>query len=326
MEKKKTTAVNLTDEEFVYPGNRACPACGLSILYRIGLKAIGRDAILIVPPSCLTVMQGLYPIAATQLSALNVTFASTAAAASGVKAALRAQKNDHTQVVAWAGDGGTADIGLQALSGAIERGEDFLYICYDNEGYMNTGVQRSGSTPHAAATTTSPAGVARMGKRHLKKDILSIIAAHHIPYAATASVAYPADLRKKVRRGLQVDGPSFLQIHSPCPLGWAHGSELSIEVARLAVQTGLFPLIELERGALTGAMHIRQIRPVTEYLKLQGRFRHLFTDDLRAREELAHLQALADHNIEIYDLLGNSPEALDTEGADTVRRGGLHSA
>ncbi len=147
MDERKTTVLNLTDEEFVYPGNRACAGCGLNILYRIGLKAIGRDAILVVPPSCLTVMQGLYPIASTQLSSLNVTFASTAAAASGVKAALRAQKNDHTQVVAWAGDGGTADIGLQALSGAIERGEDFLYICYDNEGYMNTGVQRSGTTP-----------------------------------------------------------------------------------------------------------------------------------------------------------------------------------
>ena len=161
MTEKKTTALNLTDEEFVFPGNRACSGCGLSILYRIGLKAIGRDAILVVPPSCLTVMQGLYPIASTQLSVLNVTFASAASAASGVRAALKAKKNDHTRVVAWAGDGGTADIGIQALSGAIERGEDFLYICYDNEAYMNTGVQRSGTTPLGTVT----ANTANHGKR-----------------------------------------------------------------------------------------------------------------------------------------------------------------
>ena len=201
MEERKTTVVNLTDEEFVYPGNRACAGCGLNILYRIGLKAIGRDAILVVPPSCLTVMQGLYPIASTQLSVLNVTFASTAAAASGVKAALRAQKNDHTQVVAWAGDGGTADIGLQALSGAIERGEDFLYICYDNEGYMNTGVQRSGTTPQGAVT----ANTAITGKRERSKDVPAIIAAHSPAYVATCSAAYPLDFHDKIKKALTLE-------------------------------------------------------------------------------------------------------------------------
>jgi pyruvate ferredoxin oxidoreductase beta subunit len=306
-------------------GHRACQGCGQALAARLVLEATGPDVVVANATGCLEVFTTAWPDSAWRVAWLHSLFENTAAVAAGMEAALKAQGRN-TKVLAFAGDGGTFDIGFQALSGMLERGHNVLFVCFDNEAYMNTGVQRSGSTPHAAATTTSPAGVARMGKRHLKKDILSIIAAHHIPYAATASVAYPADLRKKVRRGLQVDGPSFLQIHSPCPLGWAHGSELSIEVARLAVQTGLFPLIELERGALTGAMHIRQIRPVTEYLKLQGRFRHLFTDDPRAREELAHLQALADHNIEIYDLLGNSPEALDTEGADTVRRGGLHSA
>ena len=224
------------------------------------------------------------------------------------------------------GDGGTFDIGFQALSGMLERGHNVLYVCFDNEAYMNTGIQRSGSTPHAAATTTSPSGKLRMGKRHLKKDIVTIVAAHHIPYAATASVAYPSDIRKKVRRALAIDGPTFLHIHSPCPLGWGHDGSLSIEVARLAVQTGLFPVIELERGGLAGVMPIRELRPVTDYLAIQQRFRHLFADNARAREELEHLQALADHNIEFYQLRGTHPDSRDTEGADTVTRGGMRWA
>lgn len=201
-----------------------------------------------------------------------------------------------------------------------------MYVCFDNEAYMNTGIQRSSSTPHAAVTTTSPAGEQRMGKRHLKKDIISIIAAHHIPYAATASVAYPSDVRKKVRRALAIQGSSFLQVHSPCPLGWGHDGSLSIEVARLAVQTGLFPVIELERGATAGVMPIREPRPVTDYLRLQRRFRHLFQDDSRAAEEIEHLQALADHNIEVYRLRGDGADPVDTEGADTVHRGGMRWA
>lgn len=306
-------------------GHRACQGCGQALAARLTLEATGPDVMLANATGCLEVFTTAWPDSAWRVPWLHSVFANAAAVAAGMEAALKVQGRD-TKVIALAGDGGTFDIGFQALSGMLERGHNVLFVCYDNEAYMNTGVQRSSSTPHAAATTTSPAGIARMGKRHLKKDILTIIAAHHIPYAATASVAYPADLRKKVRRALQVDGPTFLQIHSPCPLGWGHGSELSIEVARLAVQTGLFPLIELEQGALVGAMPIRQIHPVTEYLKLQGRFKHLFADDAKAREELAHLQALADHNIEVYGLKGGVPDPLDTEGVDTVRRGGLRSA
>ncbi|MDA8094528.1 MAG: thiamine pyrophosphate-dependent enzyme [Betaproteobacteria bacterium] len=307
------------------PGHRACQGCGQALAARLTLEAAGPDILLANATGCLEVFTTAWPESAWRVPYLHSVFANAAAVAAGMEAALKAQGKD-VKVIALAGDGGTFDIGFQALSGMLERGHDVLFVCYDNEAYMNTGVQRSGSTPHAASTTTSPAGVARMGKRHLKKDILAIIAAHHIPYAATASVAYPADLRKKVRRALQVAGPSFLQVHSPCPLGWGHGSELSIEIARLAVQTGLFPLIELERGALVGAMPIRQIHPVTDYLKPQSRFRHLFAGDPRAREELAHLQALADHNIEAYGLRGEMPDGLDSEGADTVRRGGLRSA
>jgi len=274
MDKKKTTVLDLTDEEFVYPGNRACPACGLSILYRIGLKAIGRDAILVVPPSCLTVMQGLYPIASTQLSALNVTFASTAAAASGVRAALRAQKNDHTKVVAWAGDGGTADIGLQALSGAIERGEDFLYICYDNEGYMNTGAQRSGTTPQGAVT----ANTAITGKRERGKDVPAIIAAHSPAYVATCSAAYLMDFHDKIRKALRLTGLKYIHVHTPCPPGWQMEERLAIAIARLAVNTGLYVLYEIEHGHMklsepsARLLKKKTLPPVRHYLEAQGRF------------------------------------------------------
>ena len=204
----------------------------------------------------------------------------------------------------------------------LERYHNVLYVCYDNEAYMNTGIQRSSSTPHAATTTTSPAGKERMGKRHLKKDLLSIIAAHHIPYAAAASVAFPEDLKRKVRYAMGIDGPTFLVIHSPCPLGWKHDSCLTIEVARKAVECGLFPLVELERGALSNVMPIRQVRPVTDYLELQGRFRHLFADDPRAQEERDHLQALADYNIQVYGLAGSAPDVADTSGIAAVGRGG----
>jgi pyruvate ferredoxin oxidoreductase beta subunit len=281
MEERKATAVNLTEEEFVYPGNRACPGCGLSILYRIGLKAIGRDAILVVPPSCLTVMQGLYPIAATQLSVLNVTFASTAAAASGVKAALRAQKNDHTQVVAWAGDGGTADIGIQALSGAIERGEDFLYICYDNEAYMNTGIQRSGTTPRGALT----ANTSIRGKSERSKDVPAIVAAHSPAYVATCSASYPLDFYEKVRKALSLKGLKYIHAHTPCPPGWGIEERLAIALGKLAVETGVYVLYEIEDGAMklsqpSARFLKKDLQPVAKYLEIQSRFRTLRKEDV----------------------------------------------
>jgi pyruvate ferredoxin oxidoreductase beta subunit len=186
----KTTVLNLPEEEFIYPGNRACAGCGLGIIYRIATKALGKNTLLVVPPSCLTVVQGLYPIAATKLPCVNVTFASTAAAATGVTAALAAQKKEGITVAAWAGDGGTADIGIQALSGACERGDDFIFFCYDNEAYMNTGVQRSGTTPAGVITTNTPF----KGKLQKPKDIPSIMAAHGINYVATCSASFPLDL------------------------------------------------------------------------------------------------------------------------------------
>lgn len=302
-------------------GHRACLGCGEALAARLVLEAAGPDVMIANATGCLEVFSTAWPESAWRIPWMHSLFENAAAVAAGMEAALKAQGRN-TKVLAFGGDGGTFDIGFQALSGMLERGHDVLYVCYDNEAYMNTGIQRSGSTPHAATTTTSPAGKARMGKRHLKKDITTIIAAHHIPYAATTSVAYPADLRKKVRRAMGVQGPAFIQIHAPCPLGWGHEGNQSIAVARLAVQSGLFPVIELERGSLTGAMPLRNPVPVKAYLKAQNRFRHLLTDDPKAREEREHLQALADHNIEIYGLAGEGVDAMDSEGADTVVRGG----
>jgi pyruvate ferredoxin oxidoreductase beta subunit len=305
-------------------GHRACQGCGEALAARLVTEAAGQDVIVANATGCLEVFTTPWPQSAWRMPWMHSLFENAAAIASGMEAALKHQKRA-TKVLAFGGDGGTFDIGFQALSGMLERDHDVLYVCYDNEAYMNTGIQRSGSTPHAAMTTTSPPGRARMGKRHLKKDLLAIIGAHHIPYAASASVAYPRDLQRKVRRAMGITGPTFLLVHSPCPLGWGHGGELTIEVGRLAVQTGLFPLVEIERGSVTGVMPLRAPRPVSDYLALQGRFKHLFADDPRALEEREHLQALADHNIAVYGLQGEAAGELDADGADTVRRGGAPS-
>lgn len=326
----KTTNINVDIESLrnkqqrfqgLTSGHRACLGCGEALAARLVMESTGPDVIVCNATGCLEVFTTPWPESAWRVPWLHSLFENAAAIAAGVEAAQKAQ-GKRTKVLAFGGDGGTFDIGFQALSGMLERGHNVLYVCFDNEAYMNTGIQRSSSTPHAAVTTTSPAGKARMGKRHLKKDIVSIIAAHHGPYAATSSVAYPSDIRKKVRRALAIEGPTFLQIHSPCPLGWGMDGAKSIEVARLAVQTGLFPLIELERGEVTGVMPIRNKKPVKDYFATQGRFRHLLKEDYRAQKELEHLQALADHNIEIYGLLGEGEDSLDSEGCDTVHRGG----
>jgi pyruvate ferredoxin oxidoreductase beta subunit len=306
-------------------GHRACLGCGEALAARLVSGAAGPDVVYANATGCLEVFTTVWPDSAWRVPWMHSLFGNAAAIGAGMEAALKAQ-GKATKVIAMGGDGGTFDIGFQALSGMLERGHNVLYVCYDNEAYMNTGIQRSSSTPHAAATTTSPAGRERMGKRHLKKDIVSIVAAHHIPYAATASVAYPSDIHKKVRRAMAVDGPTFLHIHTPCPLGWGHDGNASIEVARLAVQTGLFPVIELERGNLVGVLPIRGPRPVKDYLSRQARFRHLFVDDARAREELEHLQAIANHNISFYGLEADPEDSFNTDTADTVRRGGARWA
>lgn len=292
---EKTTPLTLPEDELVHPGNRACAGCGLSLIYRIGLKALGRDTILVVPPSCLTVLQGLYPIAATQLPCLNVTFASTAAAATGILGALRAQKNTSTTVAAWAGDGGTSDIGLQALSGACERGDNFIFICYDNEAYMNTGVQRSGTTPQGVLTTTTPIS----GKQQKNKDVPAILAAHGIPYVATASAAYPLDFYDKIKKAKTIAGPKYIHVHTPCPSGWGFNPRHTIKIGRMAVECGLYDLYENENGhfELSGPskrLLKKERRPVLEYLETQARFRGL------SEARISYIQQEVDAKWETY--------------------------
>lgn len=300
-------------------GHRACSGCGQAMGARMVGDLVGPEAIIINATGCLQVFTTHNGQSAWQVPWLHSVFANAAAVASGVEAAVRATKG-RGRVVVQAGDGGTFDIGLQCLSGMIERGHDILFVCYDNEGYMNTGVQRSSSTPHTARTTTSPPGEFSEGKHHLKKDLLAIIAAHRIPYAATASVAFFPDLKAKVDKAMALHGPRFLQIFSPCPLGWDHDAALTVQVARLAVETGIFPLVELEQGALTSVMRLARQRPVEEYLRLQGRFKHLFSDD-RWAVHLRHLQGLADANVRRYGLL-ETTTAWDTDEAARVEWGG----
>jgi pyruvate ferredoxin oxidoreductase beta subunit len=287
----KTNVINLTDEEFVHPGNRACSGCGLSILYRIGLKALGRDCIFVVPPSCLTVMQGLYPISATQMPILNGTFASTAAIATGVRAAMK-RLGKKTQVVAWAGDGGTSDIGIQALSGALERNEDIIYICYDNEAYMNTGVQRSGTTPQGGLTTTTP----YTGKKETSKNVPDIVAAHNPAYIATCSASYPLDFHDKLLKAKEISGLKYIHIQTPCPPGWGCDERMTIKIGKMAIECGLFDLYEIEDGKKKLSepskklLKKNKLRPVQDYLQMQTRFKALSDEQVVAMQQRIDLK------------------------------------
>ena len=277
----------LPAEEFFAPGHRACAGCGPAIAARLISKAAGKKTVFVSATGCLEVVSSPYPETAWRVPWIHVAFENAAAVASGIEAAYKSlmrkgkMKQEDINVLAIAGDGGTADIGLQALSGALERGHDFLYICYDNEAYMNTGIQRSGATPYGASTTTSPAGKVSIGNVTWKKDIPGIVAAHNIPYVATASVAYPVDLMNKVRKGLDVKGPAYIHCHAPCPPGWRMGSEQTIQAARLAVLTGVWPLYEVVNGQFALTFKVGKRKPVSEYLKLQGRFRHLTEKEIK---------------------------------------------
>jgi pyruvate ferredoxin oxidoreductase beta subunit len=242
-----------------------------------------------------------YPETAWKVPWIHSLFENAAAVASGVEAALKKQGRKE-KIIIMAGDGATFDIGMISISGAFERGHDFTYICYDNEAYMNTGVQRSGSTPFCVHTTTTPSGTQSLGNPRPKKDMPAIALAHKVPYVATASVAYPVDLRRKVKAALQVNGPSYIQVNAPCITGWTFDAGIMIELARLAVETGLWPLMEYVNGELVGVKKIRRQKAVEEYLKLQGRYKHLFkkTD---GGDMLKLIQAMADANIAKYNLV-----------------------
>ena len=238
-------------EEYVLPGNSACQGCGSTLALRWVLKALGKRTVIVNPASCGCVYVGLYPRTAVSVPYIQMAFAAAPSAASGIVGGLEAKGETDITVMCWAGDGGTVDIGFQALSGALERGHDFTYICLDNEAYMNTGIQRSGATPYGAWTTTSAVGKAIRGKVQWKKNMPAIVASHGIPYVATACPAYPVDLVNKVKRAVEVEGPAYVHVLTPCVPGWRIPSNISIKVARLAVQTGIFPLYEIKDGKLT---------------------------------------------------------------------------
>ena len=271
--------------ELLEPGHLACPGCGAALAMRLVLKELGEQTIVVLPACCWSIIAGPYPQSSLHVPLYHTAFETGAAVASGVRAALDARGDTDTTVMVWAGDGGTFDIGLQALSGAAERNEDILYVCYDNEAYMNTGIQRSSATPWGAWTTTTPAEHPQSTR---KKDILAIMAAHRIPYAATASTAYPTDLLAKVRRARSVRGTRFLHVLSPCPPGWKHGDEQTIELARMAVRSRVFPLVEVEHGARWRFTIDHPAEPVAPYIHAQGRFRHLSEGDI------AHIQGDVD--------------------------------
>jgi pyruvate ferredoxin oxidoreductase beta subunit len=288
----------MSNKHLLNSGHTACAGCGQSLGARLVLDAAGPNTIIVNNTGCLEVFSTKFPESAWEVPFIHSLFENAAAVASGVEQALvYLGKKDKINVIAQAGDGGTADIGLQALSGMLERGHDILYVCYDNEAYMNTGIQRSGLTPFETNTTTSPVGEQSLGNIRPKKPMPEITNAHGIPYVATASVGFPQDVQRKVKKALSIKGPKYIQIHVPCPLGWRHESRLTYEVGKLAVETGLYPLIEYENGSLAAVRKI-QPKPVEEYLKVQGRFKHLLNNP----EELKKIQAIADRNIERYNL------------------------
>jgi 2-oxoisovalerate ferredoxin oxidoreductase beta subunit len=286
-ESNKRYKLTIPHEEYIAPGHSACPGCGEPLALRYLLKALGPNTIINVPAGCAAVVPGVWPRNAVKVPFVDHAFECTAAVSSGIKAALEKKGMNDITVVGWAGDGGTVDIGLQALSGAVDRDTDFLYVMYDNEAYMNTGIQCSGSTPCGAWTTTTPGGK-RVQQRRGKKKIMEMMIANGIAYGATVSVAYPDDFIRTIRKAKDIKGPKFIHAYSPCPSGWRMDPRKAIEVSRLAVRTGAFPLYEYQDGRYSFTKEIKKRKPVEEYLRLQGRFKHLTPADV------AEVQALVD--------------------------------
>jgi len=292
----------VTTEEFCAEGHSFCIGCGEALALKLACKALGKNVIIANATGCIEICTSPLPVTSWRVPWMHTLFENTAAEISGIEAGLKIlikkgkipQKD--IKCVAIAGDGGTSDIGIQALSGAFERNHDFLYLCFDNEAYMNTGIQRSSATPYGASTTTAPAGKVSIGQTTWKKDMVALAVAHNIPYAATACPSYPFDLMNKVKKGAEVKGPAYVHILSPCPTGWRHASNMAVEIGRLAVETGIFPLYEVEDGRYRLNIDRPKLKPIEEYLKTQGRFRHLPDEEIekiqkRVTEEYRKLKA-----------------------------------
>jgi len=267
------------EEKFIY-GHRLCAGCGAGIVARQVMLATETPVVVVCSTGCLEVASSIFPYTAWKVPFFHVAFENAASVCSGIVAAYNSLKRQgkidkDVRFIAFGGDGGTYDIGLQALSGAMERGHRMLYICYNNEAYMNTGIQRSSATPRAAHTTTEPVGEVRYGKVMRRKNLTEILVAHEIPYVAQTAVGFWSDLITKVQKALNVDGPTFINVLQPCQLGWGYPQELTVEVGKLAVETCLWPIYEVENGKYKINYKPKEKKPVTEYFKLQQRFRHL---------------------------------------------------
>ncbi len=292
-----------THNELFTMGHTGCSGCAQSMSVKLIMEILGKNTIATSATGCLEVFSTRWPESSWKIPWIHSLFENSAAVASGVEAALKYMgKKDGINVIAQGGDGGTADIGLQALSGMFERNHDILYICYDNGAYMNTGYQRSGLTPFDAYTTTSPSGKESFGNNRPKKYMPEIAMAHRIPYTAVSSAGYPMDLQKKVKKAMAIKGAKYLQVDVPCVPGWKYEPKYSVKLAQLAVQTGLYPLFEAEYDKIISVKKISKKVAVEEYLKLQGRFKHLFKDDA-GRAEIEKIQKMADENIERYGLM-----------------------
>ncbi|MEM4575958.1 MAG: pyruvate synthase subunit PorB [Candidatus Nezhaarchaeales archaeon] len=300
MESKTFKSIrDLPKTEYFSAGHRLCQGCPEGVIARLVTKVLGPYCIIVTPTGCLEVSTSVYPETAWKVPWIHVAFENAAAVASGIEVGIKALKkrglkfaDREINVVVLAGDGGTADIGFQALSGALERGHDFVYICMDNEAYMNTGIQRSGTTPFKAWTTTTPVGTKWRGKFQFKKDMASIVAAHGIPYVAVASISHPIDFANKVKKAAEIEGPAYIHVLAPCPTGWRFDPSKTIEVARLGVLTGMWILYEIEENNFRVTVPVPKRRPVRDYLMMQGRFRHLNDD------EIAEVQRYVDEQVE----------------------------
>lgn len=287
-DKPRKPVFTIPKEEIMNPGHLACQGCGGALAMRYALKVLGKDTIVDFPACCWSVIDGPFPYSTIGVPLFHTAFETAAAVGSGVTHALEVLgKKEKTNVLAWAGDGGTFDIGLQALSGAAERNEDMFYIVYDNEAYMNTGIQRSSSTPYGAWTTTTPV---KHFKKRPKKNLMEIIAAHSVPYAATANIAFPEDFIKKLEKAKEKKGFKFFHVFAPCPTGWKYPPKLTIKLAKLAVETRVFNLYEVEDGVYKINRKVKNPKNVFEYLKLQRRFKHL------TEEQVDHIRNEVERN------------------------------
>ena len=274
------TADSISRDEFFY-GHKACAGCGGSLAVRTALKVLGKNAVSVLPAGCMSAVGFNFPQLCFSNNSIISTFAGTASMLTGIEAGLRAKGITDFTAVGFAGDGGTADIGIQALSGAIDRNDNIIYICYDNEAYMNTGIQKSGLTPFGARTTTTPAGHNIHGNIRPKKNMFEIVAAHDIPYAATASVGYIPDFIEKVRKASQIKGTKYIHVIAPCPTGWGIAPDETVEIAKEVVDSGLWYLAEYQDGKFTLNHKPKSFTSVEDYLRKQGRFRHLSDDDIK---------------------------------------------